>query len=99
MIDAEREDLIRLAEVPSVWLELTGETVNFKSVYRWVKFGRRKIRLEIVPGIRKRTSRQAVARFLARQSALDNQPPPVDVTRGRRRELERANRTLAAAGR
>jgi hypothetical protein len=91
---------LRLEQVPALVAELCpGEVVNFRSVYRWIKSGRRGIRLETLPGIRKRTTRAMVERFFARLAALDSQPAPPAADASLKREQKRKHRTLAAAGR
>jgi Protein of unknown function (DUF1580) len=95
----ENEAPLRLAEVPAVIAEVTGEAVNFKTVYRWTVKGRRGVRLETRPGIRKRTSREAVLRFLARLAGRENQPTPAKLNQAQKRQQAAKNRALVAAGR
>ena len=100
MAAIEQEDVIRLAEVPPLIPVAPGDKPpNFKSVYRWVKKGKRGVRLELVPGARKLTTRQAVVRFLARVAGGDDAPAPAELAQGRRRELAAKNKALIAAGR
>src|SRR4051794_34751677 len=89
---------IRLAEVPALIAKETGERVNFKTVYRWTVKGRRGVRLQTVPGIRKRTTREAVLRFIA--AVGDHRhAAPAALSRARRREQIARDRALVAAGR
>lgn len=98
MIDSCKEDMLRLAEVPAIIEELTGEVVNFKTVYRWTGKGKRGVRLETVPSVvGKRTSRQAVLRFVARITGRDADAS--NLAKAKRRDLAKKDAALAAAGR
>src|SRR5262245_16271638 len=95
----ENEAPLRVAEVPGVILEATGERINFKSAYRLLTKGKRGIRLERKPGLRVLTSREAVLRFLARLASGDRGPAPAVLSRGKQREQRAKNRALVAVGR
>lgn len=95
----EGEELIRLQDVPALLPKVDGKSVHWITVFRWATKGCRGIRLQaLFIGGRRRTSRQAVERFLAALAARDNQPEPADTMRKRTRELKSKNDALAAAG-
>jgi hypothetical protein len=96
----EQEDVIGLQDVPELLPEAApGKRVHRVTVHRWVTKGVRGVRLETTRiGGRRRTSRQAVRRFLDRLNAQDGQPEPVELSCDRKREQHAKANALAAAG-
>jgi hypothetical protein len=105
MIDIETETLIDLRSaclLPVFRHPKTGKAAHISSVYRHVLHGARdannnRVRLEVirVPG-GLRTSTEAVSRFIERLTSGETIPLPTTATR--RKQMENAEKELAAAG-
>jgi hypothetical protein len=100
MIDVANEDVIPLSaaarEVPN---RDAGRGVNISTVWRWALKGSRGVKLEtaFVGGIRM-TSREALQRFYAAVTAVANGETAPATTGKRQKQIEAAEKELAAAG-
>ena len=98
MVNIDTEELLH---VPSEAAKVFPGRPNSSTIWRWHKCGIKGIRLEtIVVGGRRYTSREAIGRFIERTTrAADGSHAHQAATPARRkREIERAERELDAAG-
>ena len=64
MIETDREQLMRLADVPEFVESHTGRSVSLNTIYRWIRVGLVGVRLETCyVGGTQMTSVEALARF------------------------------------
>lgn len=105
MIDANSEQLVPLAEVPSLLPpSRSGRPVHLSAVYRWAMKGLKGIRLETLQCAGRRvTSREALSRFFAGLSeqaglATENANCGPRSASARKRSHEKADANLQAAG-
>ena len=92
-LDLETEDIISFREGAK---SCPGGSVNISTVHRWRLKGIRGIRLEtMLRAGRRVTSRQAMARFFARITAVaDGEPVPSQTPKQRERAIKIAEREL-----
>lgn len=95
-IDAETETLIPFAEARTAFPG--GKRLSLATLHRWRLHGVRGTRLEtcLIGGMRY-TSREAIARFIARQNASEAPTPSITPAQ-RQRQAEAAQRELARSG-
>jgi hypothetical protein len=103
MIDAATEQLVFLRDVPKrIPPRKNGQRINLATIYRWCSRGCRGIVLETLDlgGAGKATSVEAMQRFFVKLSRGGQEPAvsPRRTGKQRRRSIERAERSLAAAG-
>lgn len=104
MIDLFSESVITLTEAARLMPpRREGRPVSLCTIWRWAQHGVRGIRLETVySGGSRMTSREALERFCAAITAARSgetpAPEPTRLPAGRRKQIERAQRELAAAG-
>lgn len=101
MIDLKTDEVVSLAEAARMLPRRRGgKRPHVATLYRWSQGGCRGVRLETIQvGGTRCTSRQAIARFCARLSSVKDDAPTRPPTRRQRtKSIERAEKSLAAAG-
>lgn len=96
MIDLQNEQLVSLAAAART----PPLDVHVATIWRWATRGVRGIRLDtvVVGGFRK-TSREAIERFIAATTAAANgETPPARTPKQQERAIRQAERELEAAG-
>lgn len=96
MIDLSTETAIAVNKSPA---HIPGRP-HVSTVWRWVLYGVRGIRLEtFVVGTQRFTTLEAIERFIAATTAKANgEPPPNRTPRQRKRAIRAAERELRQAG-
>jgi hypothetical protein len=99
-IDVTTEQLISLREAArNLPARRQGKKPHVSCLYRWTTRGCRGVVLESVSvGGTRCTSREALARFIQRLSAVERSAPADDASPIRRRKLETIERQLGDAG-
>ncbi|MBW3600187.1 MAG: DUF1580 domain-containing protein [Planctomycetes bacterium] len=96
-IDLENESALAINETPAYVQRLTGRRPGLSTCWRWVLRGSGGTKLDsFLLGGRRYTTKEAVARFFARESRSD--PAPVRTPKQRERAISAAERELAEAG-
>jgi hypothetical protein len=103
MIDTLTESAVPLtAATKLIPGRRAGKNCAVETLYRWSTNGCRGVVLETIQiGVTRCTTREALQRFfeaLTAQSAGNSSPTPAPISRARRRDVERAERVLDAAG-
>jgi hypothetical protein len=102
MIDTKKEQLLTLAEVANLLpRRRAGRKTSLSCVYRWTTAGCRGVRLEFTQvGGTRCTSRDALARFFEKLSAVQKRPSDAagNADPGRAKRLELADQELSAEG-
>lgn len=107
MIDTSSEQILSLSEsCKELPQRRAGKRPNVATLYRWTNEGCKGIRLEYtMVGATRCTSKEALQRFfdaLTEQSEAGRSsiptPQPIRLSASRRRQIETAERKLAAAG-
>jgi hypothetical protein len=104
-IDIRSEEIFSLTaatKLPCFRNRRAGKRINVSTIWRWATVGVRGVKLEtIMAGGSRATSLEAVERFfeaLTVQADAPATPQPPRRTAGRRKQIEAAERRLAAAG-
>lgn len=101
MVDVLSEQAVTLTNACKILPERRkGKKPNVATLYRWSTIGVRGVVLETIQvGGTRCTSREALQRFFDRLTAKSaGNPAPAGLPQSRRREVERAERVLDAAG-
>ena len=98
MIDLAVETVVSLNDAAKhLPRRRAGKVVHLGTLYRWIGHGVKGHKLECIRiGGSTCTSLEALQRFCDRLSGSDSTPP--QITRGRKKEIARAESTLAEAG-
>ena len=98
-IDATQEQVLTLSEATRHVPVRRGKKTHASTIWRWAKAGLRGVRLETIQvGGSRCTSVEALQRFFERLTAAVDGPGQSVTPARRRREIERAERELDAAG-
>jgi hypothetical protein len=106
MIDAASENLVTLTRACRLLPpRRNGARPNLATLYRWTNEGIRGVRLEfLMIGGTRTTSKEALQRFFERLTELEESGRPTisapspKLTAARKKQIEAAERRLAAAG-
>lgn len=101
MIDFLTEEVVSFADAARMLPRRRGgKRPHVATLYRWSQRGCRGVRLETIQvGGTRCTSRQAIARFCAHLSSVeDNAPTGPPTRRERTKSIDRAEKSLADAG-